>query len=81
MNDKKLHIYTLDGWEYMTLEEIQANMYYVINVIYNGSIEKLDIYVAEQAIGKYIQNYQGGVFKAMFVSYDVDTELEPLDWK
>lgn len=83
MNEKILRVYSHDIHGYnpkfrdLTLAQIQRDYYYILEFNWNGYHD----YVADEAVGDFIQNAQDGVFVGTMTSYDVNTELEELDWR
>lgn len=83
MKEKTLRVYSHDIHGYnpkfraLTLAQIQRDYYYILEFNWNGYYD----YVADEAIGYFIQNVQEGVFVGTMTSYDVNNELDELDWR
>ena len=87
MKEKILRVYSHDIHGYnpkfrdLTLAQIQRDYYYILEFNINGDGIAYNAYVADEAIGDFIQHAQDGYFYGNMTSYDVNTELEELDWR
>ena len=85
MKEKTLRVYSHDIHGYnpkfrnLTLAQIQRDYYYIME--FNDEYISGKIYVADEALADFINNVQNSVFSGIVKSYDVNTELEELDWR
>ena len=88
MKEKTLRVYSHDINGYnpkfrdLTLAQIKRDYYYIMLLNYEdyqGMV--INDYVADEALSDYIQNCDSNTFYGNISSYDVNKELEELDWR
>ena len=85
MKEKTLRVYSHDSHGYnpkfrdLTIAQIQRDYYYIMVLNYQDIVS--DEYVADEALSDYIKNCDDNTFYGNMTSYDVNTELEELDWR
>ena len=85
MKEKTLRVYSHDSHGYnpkfrdLTLAQIQRDYYYIMD--FNDEYIPFKTYVSDEALAEFINNVQNSIFSGIVTSYDVNTELEELDWR